>query len=666
VVGNGRLLVNFDSNGYIRDLYFPLVGMENHVGGHECRLGVWVGGKFSWTGEEGWERDFAYVKEALVTEVLLRNRELGLELRIHDAVHYFQDLFLRRVRVTNLAQEEREVRLFHSQDFHLYGLDIGDTAYYEPSLHAIVHYKNRRYFLIGGDSGEEGIHQFSIGIKEFEGAEGTWKDAEDGVLSNHPIAQGSVDSTVSLQSLLPPGGERVLHYWIAAGRSFPEVQDQNAFVKAHGVEKLLQETESYHRSWVNKQEIEFGPLPEKVVDLFKKSLLILRSQISNNGAIIAANDSDILRFSRDTYSYVWPRDGALVAYALSRTGYGEISRKFFEFCAPLLTPRGYFLHKYNPNGTVASSWHPRVGPNEEPQLPIQEDETALVLHSLWSHYEQFRDIEFAKGFYDSFVKRAADFLDEFRHPGTKLPLPSYDLWEERRGIFTFTSATVYAGLQAAARFADLFGDPEDADRYRGAAEEVKNGVLEYLFDRERGRFLRMVTMDPEGNLTKDPTVDSSVYGVFEFGLLPPDDPRVVASMEAVEERLWCKTPVGGIARYEGDSYQRIRQDPNVPGNPWILCTLWLAKWYISQVKNEEELSKSLRLLGWVADHAGKTGVLPEQVHPYTGNPLSVSPLTWSHSTYAIGVIRYLEKLNELKVCEGCGTPLYLCKRKKLW
>ena len=45
--------------------------------------------------------------------------------------------------------------------------------------------------------------------------------------------------------------------------------------------------------------------------------------------------------------------------------------------------------------------------------------------------------------------RIAEFLIEFRDPDTKLPLPSFDLWEERQGVFTFTACAVVAGLSGA-------------------------------------------------------------------------------------------------------------------------------------------------------------------------------------------------------------------------
>ncbi len=55
-----------------------------------------------------------------------------------------------------------------------------------------------------------------------------------------------------------------------------------------------------------------------------------------------------------------------------------------------------------------------------------------------------------KPLYGRLVRKAADFMMRYREPTTGLPVPSYDLWEERRGILSFTCAAVVAGLRAAA------------------------------------------------------------------------------------------------------------------------------------------------------------------------------------------------------------------------
>ncbi len=192
-----------------------------------------------------------------------------------------------------------------------------------------------------------------------------------------------------------------------------------------------------------------------------RSQLILRTQIDNRGAIIAANDHDITAFNRDTYSYMWPRDGSIVAAALDAAGHTDVTRQFYKFCARAITREGYLLHKYNPDGSTASSWHPWVAPDGSEQLPIQEDETALVLWALWQRFLRRRDVEMVKPLFRA-VTHAADFLASWRDPATGLPWPSYDLWEERRGILTWTCGAVVGGLRAACELAKAFGELERA------------------------------------------------------------------------------------------------------------------------------------------------------------------------------------------------------------
>jgi oligosaccharide amylase len=663
-VANGNLMVDYDENMNIRDLYYPFVGMENHVSGHFCRFGVWIDGRFSWI-DKTWNKKFRYKEDSMVTYVTLINPELEIELQVEDGIHHFYDALIRRIVIRNNIDKKREVRLFFSHDLHLYETDKGITAYYDPKNNAVVHFKKDRYFLVSGSSDKKGLYQFAVGVTEFGGLKGTWKDAEDGRLSNNAVAHGSVDSTISLRTNVPERAEKTVYYWLTAGKTRQKVSELNSIVKVDP-KKMLEETERYYKSWANKSNINFGDLPSNIIQMFKRSLLVLRTQVDNRGAIIASSDSDILRFNKDTYSYVWPRDGAFIALGLDAAGYHHITQRFFKFCEKTISDEGFLFQKYNADGSWGSTWHPWIGTESQFQLPIQEDETALVLYSLWNHYDQVRDIEFINPLYKTLVCKAADFMVEYRDTDTKLPLPSYDLWEERRGISTFTASTVYGGLIAASNFAKIFGDKSRAKAYKTAAKEVKEALLKHLYDNEKERFLKMVKPDREEGLVKDFTVESSTYSVFEFDVLPTDDPRVEKTMKTIESTLWIKTDIGGIARYQNDYYQQVGKDiKNVPGNPWIICTLWLAEWYIAKAKTLEDLKKPLELLHWVTEHSLESGVLAEQIHPYNGQPLSVSPLTWSHSTFVLTVIEYLNKLNEIQVCDTCGLPIYRTS-KKLW
>src|SRR5438270_223149 len=325
---------------------------------------------------------------------------------------------------------------------------------------------------------------------------------------------------------------------------------------------------------------------------YKRSTLVIRTQVDNRGAIIAANDSDVLRFNRDTYSYLWPRDGALVADSLDLAGYGEVTRRFFFLCGDLMTREGYLLHKYNPDGSLGSSWHAWSTPDGRLELPIQEDETGLPIWALWQHYERDRDIEFIRPLYRKLVRTGADFMATYREPRTKLPAPSFDLWEERRGIHAFTTAAVWAGLTAARNFAVAFGQHELAKRYAVAAQEIRDAALVHLWDADRGRFVRTINVLPDGTVVKDATIDISLAGIFLFGLLPASDDRIRSTMRAIEDRLSVRTPVGGTARYENDYYLQLSSDiATVPGNPWFVATLWLAEHLIAIAEKPADLDR---------------------------------------------------------------------------
>jgi GH15 family glucan-1,4-alpha-glucosidase len=111
----------------------------------------------------------------------------------------------------------------------------------------------------------------------------------------------------------------------------------------------------------------------------------------------------------------------------------------------------------------------------------------------------------------------------------------------------------------------------------------------------------------------------------------------------VEERLWLREGTGGLARYEGDAYQRAVHRAGVPGNPWPVCTLWLAQYRIAAARTRAELAQALPLLQWAVERALPSGVLPEQIHPDSGEFVSVSPLTWSHGVMVAAVLDYVDK-----------------------
>ena len=647
-VSNGSFLLNFDSDYQIRDVYFPFIGQENHSSGHPFLFGVWVDGQYSWMGPE-WEKDLRYQNESLVTDVSLKNEPLGLEIRCSDVVDLDLNIYIKKIEVTNLNNNSRQARLFFSHDFYLYGNDIGGTAYFDPRSCSIIHYKMHRYFLISCWAHEQwGVKHFACGKRVTSGSLETVKEsAENGELSGEASAWGSPHSTIGIWLELASKGTTTAYYWIAAGMTYTEVAKLNLEVHNTSPEELLKRSSKYWKTWVHKDSLQLQDLPKSVTHVFDRSLLILRTQIDNHGAIIAANDSDIVRFGKDTYSYMWGRDGAFVAAALAKAGYSHVCMKYFDYCARVLSDEGYLFQHYNPDGSLASNWHSWLVAGQE-VLPIQEDSTALTLWALWIHYQSLKEVEFIRPLYSTLIKKAADFLVSYRDPQTLLPLPSYDLWEERYALHAYTVASVIAGLRAAANFAKLFHDTSLAEKYDSTADEMTEGVSRQLYHHRLKRFARSGSRIEEG-YQLDEVIDISLLSLVTLGVFDPKDPRMIETANAVREQLWLKTAVEGCARYQGDVYQRAEDSPkDIPGNPWFISTLWLAEYFIDQAENQQQLQATLPYLEWCGKNALPSGVLAEQVHPVDGSPLCVSPLTWSHSAFVWTVLRYTEKAKILK------------------
>ncbi|MBI3740968.1 MAG: glycoside hydrolase family 15 protein, partial [Chloroflexi bacterium] len=328
-LGNGSLLLAFDSAYQIRDLYWPHVGQENHATGHPFRTGVWADGVFRWFDDARWERDLRYDHETLVTAVTLKHPDLFVSIAASDSVDFHENLLVRRFQITNTSDRAREYIVFFHHDFHISGNEVGDTAYYEPERRAVIHYKAARWFLINGAivpiEGDPrpnwtassdtapglviGVHQWACGLKEVNNLQGTWRDAEDGQLSGNAVAHGSVDSCVGFSVRIPAEQTRTMYCWLAIGSDFESVVHTNRTIRQRGPQFFVERTVAYWRLWLNRHRPDFKDLPAAIQHQYLLSLLIIRTQIDNDGAIIAANDTDISSSVRDTYSYMWPRDG---------------------------------------------------------------------------------------------------------------------------------------------------------------------------------------------------------------------------------------------------------------------------------------------------------------------------------------------------------------------
>lgn len=602
VFANGRLFVGVDAAYRIRELTYPQIGRFDHARDARIATGVWVDGRLTWCEDDGWERAFWYEPDAMVGGAKLSNPSLAIEIVTRESVAADEDVYTRTMILRNLGDQARDVRLFVTENLNVRETNVGDTVLWDPQSGTLVHFKER--FAIAISLVAEGSEPMvACGEAGFGDLEGTFRDAEDGRLSGHPIAQGAVDATIGIGIFLEPGGaiEATLTIRAVEHPDWPNARATNPPGPSDGHGRRA-ETD---RAWLAGLKVPTTGR-EGFDRLVRRSLLLIRAFFDHEGGIPAAYDNDILATARAHYGYVWPRDGALVAMVLDEVGAHAESRALFEFLARVpRTPRGGFWQKYGMDGTLGATWHRWSAPSDPD--PVQPDESALVLLALRKHLAANPDRSFRSEVARALARPLTRFLLDHRDASGD-PAPGYDLWEERRGIHAFTVAATIAALRAAIEL--LPGNPL-AEEAREAADAMDQSWARWFGE------------DAVPNRSVgDPTADASLLMLASLGLRPQalgDD-----GVSALERSLWVPG-IGGMARYPGDYYFRRRED--APGNPWIIATLWLAQALVRQGRWE----RASDLLDWVAARAADSGVLAEQYDAITGAPLSVGPLVWSHA-----------------------------------
>lgn len=635
VLSNGQLFVGLDESGLVHDFYYPYVGLDNLTNARSTqhKIGVWVDGEFSWVDDGTWEKTIDFEDTALISSIHLHSPRLGIKLEFIDFVDTEYNALVRRVRVKNDNPKERDVRLFMHQVFQISRAGRADTALYVPDDHYLLDYKGRCCLLIAGKFVDGGDYdQYAVGSYNIEGKDGTFKDAEDGELSDNPVEHGGVDSVIRFARKLEGNSSYGVDYWVVAADSQTDAQVVHTYLKHYDITERLINVRNYWRSWLNPALDQVGILSEEHRKIMTKSLLVIKAHCDSRGSILASGDSSIFNYGKDYYCYCWPRDGAYAVWPLIRLGMFDEARNFFSFARDTMHRDGYMMHKYQPDRAIGSTWHPLVH-NRSKELAIQEDETASVVFMIGEYYRASKDRAFVESFYDTYISPCAHFLSHFVDSQTGLPHASYDLWEEKFLTTTYSTCVVIAALDTAVSLAKLTNHPDDEIAWRQAADKLRSN-LDKLYN-PQGYFKKGYLLENDGTITSDDVLDiSSLYGAFMYSGLPLNDERMSSTAEAVKQRIAMAVPIGGVVRYENDTY--FRSKDKYPGNPWIVCSLWLAQ-YLIGCKDKE----SARVyIDWAMSRQMPSGVMSEQFNPETGEPLSVAPLVWSHAEMVNTLLDY--------------------------
>ncbi|MEN8653542.1 glycoside hydrolase family 15 protein [Streptomyces sp. 21So2-11] len=193
--------------------------------------------------------------------------------------------------------------------------------------------------------------------------------------------------------------------------------------------------------------------------------------------------------------------------------------------------------------------------------------------------------------------------------------PDEGLWEVRGPRRHFVHSKVMAWVAADRAVRTLEEDPTlhgDATRWRAMRDEVHREVCEKGYDPERNTFTQSYGSTE---------LDAATLLIPRVGFLPPDDPRVIGTVDAVRAEL---THDGLIRRYSADG----TTVDGLPGGEgaFLVCSFWLvdALRLTGRAKDSQELFERLLAL------RNDVGLLAEEYDPVAGRQLGNFPQAFSH------------------------------------
>ncbi|WP_369252173.1 glycoside hydrolase family 15 protein [Streptomyces sp. R41] len=385
-------------------------------------------------------------------------------------------------------------------------------------------------------------------------------------------------------------------------------------------EQSLEATEDFWREWV-EQCTYHGPYREAVV----RSLITLKAlTYAPTGGIVAAPTTslpeEIGGVRNWDYRYTWLRDAAITLSSLLRTGYREEARAWREWLLRAVAgdPENlqimYGIAGERELGEAELDWLPgyensgpvRVGNGAAHQLQLDVyGEVTEALHL--AHMTGLSRNDYASLLQLKLIRYLENHWDQ----------PDEGIWEVRgpRRHFVHSKVMAWVAVDRTIKLIESGDADGPLEKWRELRDDIHRDVCEKGYDKERNTFTQSYGSRE---------LDASLLLIPQMGFLPPDDKRVIGTIEAIQREL--STPDGFILRYP-----TIGEEAGVDGlegdeGAFLACSFWMAD-DLAMIGRVDEARKLFeRLLALRND----LGLLAEEWDPRLQRQVGNFPQAFSH------------------------------------
>jgi GH15 family glucan-1,4-alpha-glucosidase len=407
---------------------------------------------------------------------------------------------------------------------------------------------------------------------------------------------------------------------VSAGEQVPFVltyaQSHLALPEPVDALTALQSTRAFWQGWTSRRRsIEH---PDGIVT---RSLITLKAlTYAPTGGIVAAPTTSLpekLGGQRNwDYRFCWLRDATLSLLALMNAGYYEEARAWRDWLLRAAAGKPEDIQiMYGVAGErwLAEREVPWLGGYEKSR-PVRIGNAAAEQLQLDVYGEVADALHHARVGGIQHLGAAWDFgLALLAHLQTIWRDPDEGIWEVRGGRrhFTYSKVMAWVAFDRGIKGAEMFGLDGPVDEWRRVRSEIHEEVCRRAFNPALGAFAQSYDSDQ---------MDASALLIAQVGFLPPDDPRVLGTIRAVEQKLLRG---GFVLRYNTGGVD----DGLPPGEgAFIPCSFWLADAYVLTGRLADAQRLFQRLVGLCND----VGLLAEEYDWGAQRAVGNFPQAFSH------------------------------------